>query len=254
MTLFDPRARLDWHAHVFQADVGVVAGARYVPSESAPADEFIANFTSIGLDGGLLIQPSFLGTDNSQMIEAIERYPGKLKGIAVVDTDIDVDELERLTSAGIIGCRLNLFGWGVPNLMEGEWPAFLRRLEKVDWQVELHAPPHYLIRMLPMLTGFSGDVVIDHFGRPDPEKGLDDPDYREFLSLLDPRQHWVKTSGWYRLAQDSEAGAERAQVARRLLEDLGMGERLLWGSDWPHTQHDEISYSQAAEVKRDLEP
>jgi predicted TIM-barrel fold metal-dependent hydrolase len=252
MTLFDPEARLDWHAHVFQAGVGVVAGARYAPTESALADDFVANFTSIGLDGGLLIQPSFLGTDNSQMIDAIGRFPDKLKGIAVVESGIGSDELEHLTAAGIIGCRLNLFGKDVPNLMESSWLAFLRRLEKVDWQLELHAPPHYLIRVLPMLEGFAGDVVIDHFGRPDPEKGLDDPNYQEFLSLLNPQQHWVKTSGWYRIAQGSEAGAGRAQLAQRLLEDSGMGERLLWGSDWPHTQHDEISYLQAAEVKSAL--
>src|SRR5699024_4596061 len=43
MTLFDPQAKLDWHAHVFDAGVGVVAGARYAPTRSATPEEFVDN-------------------------------------------------------------------------------------------------------------------------------------------------------------------------------------------------------------------
>jgi predicted TIM-barrel fold metal-dependent hydrolase len=252
MTLFDPQAKLDWHAHVFDAGVGVVAGARYAPTRSATPEEFVDNFNNAGLNGGLLVQPSFLGTDNSQMIDAIAAYPDKLKGIAVVDIDIDAATMNTMTHAGIIGCRLNLFGKEAPNLRSGNWPAFLRKLEEADWQLELHAPPRYLIQVLPMLRDFASDVVIDHFGRPDIDKGLDDYDYREFLSLLNPQQHWVKTSGWYRLGADPSVGLERAMAAKQLLEHAGMGKRLLWGSDWPHTQHDTMTYSDALAAKTAL--
>lgn len=250
MTLFDPRAKIDWHAHVFQA--GVVAGARYAPTRTATPEQFICNFSDGGFEGGLLIQPSFLGTDNSQMMEAIAHNPDKLKGIAVVDTTIDTETMNTMTRGGIIGCRLNLFGKEVPNLESGEWSAFLGRLEEADWQLELHAPPKYLVKVLPMLRDFTGDVVIDHFGRPDVDKGLDDPDYQKFLSLLNPNQHWVKTSGWYRLGSDPSIGLERATAAKQLLEQAGVGDRLLWGSDWPHTQHDAISYSDALRAKTAL--
>jgi predicted TIM-barrel fold metal-dependent hydrolase len=252
MTLFDPHAKLDWHAHVYEAGVGVVEGARYAPAESALAQDFVSNFSSAGLEGGLLIQPSFLGTDNTQMVDAIASYPDKLKGIAVVNTDITADEIERFTSEGIIGCRLNLFGKDVPELRSPEWSAFLNRIEAADWQIELHAPPAYLAQTIPMLDGFHGDVVIDHFGRPDVTKGLEDPDYQRFLDCLDPKRHWVKTSGWYRLGKSATEGLERARASLKMLEERGMGDRLLWGSDWPHTQHEEITYSAALEAKAEL--
>ncbi len=41
--------------------------------------------------------------------------------------------------------------------------------------------------------------MIDHFGRVDPVKGIEDPDYQKFLSLLNVKQHWIKVSGFYRL-------------------------------------------------------
>lgn len=72
-------------------------------------------------------------------------------------------------------------------------------MESLNWQVELHAPPKYLIQLLPQLDEYSFDVVIDHFGRVDPVKGIEDPDYQKFLSLLNVKQHWIKVSGFYRL-------------------------------------------------------
>ncbi|MFC7208694.1 amidohydrolase family protein [Comamonas endophytica] len=49
---------------------------------------------------------------------------------------------------------------------------------------------------------------------------------------------WVKLSAAYRNASDSpdrDAPAAR-ECARQLLAAFGP-QRLVWGSDWPHTQH-----------------
>lgn len=249
MTLFNPNEPVDWHAHVFTAGVGVVEGARYAPSTSATPDEFISHFTSAGFQKGLLIQPSFLGTDNSQMLEAIAQHPERLKGIAVVPIDIDAESIRALTGQGIIGCRLNLFGKDAPDLEQPQWRSFLARIANADWQLELHAPPGFLNALLPQLESFESDIVIDHFGRPDPSTGPDTEEYSQFLKLLDQERHWIKTSAWYRLGTDPEKGLAHARAAKRMLDEHGMGDRMLWGSDWPHTQHPEITYDFALEAR-----
>ena len=81
-------------------------------------EEFISNFESKGMDKGVLIQPSFLGFDNTYMVNAIKKFPDKLYGVAVVDTTITLKELQALAKNNIIGIRLNLYARQIPNLKE----------------------------------------------------------------------------------------------------------------------------------------
>lgn len=106
------------------------------------------------------------------MLNAIQQYPDRLKGIAVVQHTTTFNELVNLKAQGIVGVRLNLFGLNPPALNTPDWQKFLRNVESLNWQVELHAPPKYLVQLLPQLGDYSFDVVIDHFGRVDPVKGL----------------------------------------------------------------------------------
>ena len=80
--------RVDTHAHVFEPNLNLASDRRYAPTYSALVEEFISNFESKGMDKGVLIQPSFLGFDNTYMVNAIKKFPDKLYGVAVVDTTI----------------------------------------------------------------------------------------------------------------------------------------------------------------------
>ena len=232
---------IDTHAHIFPDREKFIAGARYHPDYLVQGKDFIAQLDMHCIYGGVLVQPSFLGTDNSDMLAAIAQYPKRLKGIAVVEVNSSAAELDALAAQGIVGIRLNLFGQPCPDLHEESYRALLDQLVRLNWQIELHAPPDYLLQLLPQLAGRGIAVVIDHFGRVDREKGIADPDYQKFLQLLDPQEHWVKVSGYYRLAQEN--GIQVAKDALALLLAKGMRARLVWGSDWPHTQNEKtISY------------
>ena len=246
--------RIDSHAHVFFQHDQSIAGARYTPQYDATADCFIAHLDQYAFTHGVLVQPSFLGTDNQVMLEAIQQYPQRLKGIAVVDTAIRLSELEALKQQGIVGIRLNLFGLALPALQSKSWQDFLGHLASVGFQVELHAPPHYLIAVLPVLNQYPLEVVIDHFGRVDPAKGVQDPAYQTLLNLLDPAQHWIKVSGFYRLSQTGQ-GIDVAQQAFQLLKQKQLLPKMVWGSDWPHTQHETVmSYAEAVSALEQIIP
>lgn len=48
---------------------------------------------------------------------------------------------------------------------------------------------------------------------------------------------WVKVSGAYRCAAPGSDFVREA--TDQLVEHFGAG-RLMWGSDWPHTQHEQV--------------
>ena len=64
----------------------------------------------------MLVQPSFLGTDNSYLVAALKEQPQRLRGVVVVDPMIAQSELDDLSTAGVVGVRLNLIGVDLPDL------------------------------------------------------------------------------------------------------------------------------------------
>lgn len=180
---------IDTHAHVFSHQATFLPMACYRSDYTASVEDYIQQLDNYGFNQGVLIQPSFLGTDNSYMLAALAAHPQWLKGVAVLDNQTDTATLQALDQQGIIGVRLNLFGLPCPDLTFPEWHSFLTRLAAIHWQVEIHAPSAYLVQLLPMLKPYALEVVIDHFGRFDPHKGVDDPDYQTLLKIFNPKQY-----------------------------------------------------------------
>jgi len=121
---------IDTHAHIFRTDLPLVNNHRYAPEYNALGEAFIRQFEQHGLSHGVLIQPSFLGTDNHFMLEALKAHPNKLKGIAVVDPNISDTMLEELDDAGVVGIRLNLIEKTLEDYSTPLWQGFFRKLEK----------------------------------------------------------------------------------------------------------------------------
>lgn len=77
-------------------------------------------------------------------------------------------------------------------------------------------------------------------GRPDVTRPVDGPEFARFLSFVDRNRVWVKVSCPERLsvtgpaARDGEPDAYTDVVpfARRVVAEFG--DRVLWGTDWPH--------------------
>lgn len=66
---------------------------------------------------------------------------------------------------------------------------------------------------------------------------MNDPGFRYLLTAARGGRIWVKLSGAYRLGRHPR-GEEIARAAiPMLIAELGPA-RLVWGSDWPHTQHE----------------
>ncbi|RDK03190.1 amidohydrolase family protein [Paraburkholderia lacunae] len=230
--------RVDTHAHVFERGLPLADGRRYAPGYDATLAAYLQLLDTHDIGRAVLVQPSFLGTDNRYLLQALSRDARRLKGVAVVATDISEAELVHLHDQGITGVRLNLIEQALPELRGKSWATLLHRLARLGWHVELHRQARDLAPLIDCLLEAGLPVVVDHFGRPDPDKGTSDPGFQALLGFGNTARVWVKVSGAYRCTAPGSSFVRDA--TNQLLEHFGP-ERLMWGSDWPHTQYEHVT-------------
>lgn len=234
---------IDTHSHVFHRGLRLAESRRYAPDYDAPLDLYLRQLDENGVSHGVLVQPSFLGTDNSYLVQCVLAARGRLRGIAVVDPGVSSDELDFLNDSGIVGLRLNLVGKPLPDLASPAWAGLLERAARLRWQIELQRAAADLAALVPVVLASGVDVVLDHYALPDPGTGAADPGFLALMQSGQSRRVWVKLSAPYRIGGDHERIARAAYL--RLRDSLGR-DRLLWGSDWPHTRFEDTqAYAKA---------
>lgn len=222
----------DCHAHVFEK-VAAISSARYIPERPAPLDVWLQHHAQHGLVGGVIVQVSFLGADNSELCAALSKLDlQRFAGVAVVPLDIRVEELDALVGQGIRGVRWNLVrGAEIPDLDSAETKAFLARLRARDLHLEVHLEGSRLAPKLSQLLDQGVKVVVDHFGLPSDPDPKADPLIAAVGQLSDRQALYFKFSAHYRSPFDVRPHADA------MLSLLPSG-HVVWGSDWPHTQHE----------------
>lgn len=222
----------DSHVHVVAdvADAPMVAGRTYTPGV-AGLGALRAGAEAAGVRRFVVVQPSFYGTDNTVTAGAARALGEAGRAVAVVDpARVGPAELEGLHRDGVRGLRINLYSSmaaGAPPL-EAVFDAVAGVAARMGWHVEVLAAASVLMGNAGMLAGSAAPVVIDHYGLL--EGGADG---RGLLTLLGNDHVWMKLSAPYRSVANPLAVRPDPAWLRALL-DCGT-ERLVWGSDWPHT-------------------
>ncbi len=241
----------DCHFHVFHAREST-ADARYVPGYSATLRDWEARAQSAGVLRGVAVQPSFLGTDNRQLLQAIQQHPQTLRGVAVVEPSATEQQLRDLHDAGVRGIRLNLMGAAddvatLRTLRASWWSALMA----ADMHLELHAD---IGRIAVLLRTVPGDltVVLDHFAKPDRIDRQDGTVRAVRARSQRSGKTYVTFSGAYRQSPDYRQNCD--DLAALWLEQIGP-DQLLWGSDWPCTNFEsEADYALLFGALRDWLP
>jgi predicted TIM-barrel fold metal-dependent hydrolase len=221
---------IDAHVHAWAPDTVLSDGRDYTPGSAAPAETLLAQMDAHGVEAAVLVQPSFLGGDNRYLLDAMRRWPDRFGGVAVLPATASRTELEDLRAAGVTGLRLNLTYGAPPDTGDATHRRLFERAASVGLHLQVHLDGPQFPRVLRPILEAGCRVVVDHFGRPDPARGANDPGWRAVLDLAGQGEHAVKLSAPYRLA-----GVDPAPLARELLAAFGP-ERLVWGSDFPWTR------------------
>ena len=240
---------VDAHAHVLKRDLPLEAQRHSAPKRDAPIEDYIALLDTNGVSHGLLTAPSFYGTDNSLLVASLRKFPDRLRGTAIVDPSITDDALAALDASGIVGMRLNWLHRDVlPDLTAASYRRLLARVAALKWHVEIYLEGAKLAIVLPTLRASGVRVVVDHFGSPDPSRGVACPGFQAVLEGVRAGDTWVKLSAPYRLrGADPQAYVDALLAAGR--------QQLVWATDWPFVGfEDAIAYRQCVQWLNDWVP
>lgn len=227
-----PPGAWDTHIHAIGAvDRFPLAPERSYTPAQVPIEAYVALMSRLGIAHAVLVQPSVYGTDNRAMVDALLRYPERFRGVAVVDPGIGDGELRALHDAGVRGVRANLLNRGGISFADACTLAW--RFADLGWHLQLQIDVSTFDRF-DAIAELPVDVVIDHMGYMSAGKGATNPGFLRLLKLVETGRCWVKLSAAYRLTDWQRFGyGAVAPLARALLR--ANPQRMLWGSDWPHT-------------------
>jgi 2-pyrone-4,6-dicarboxylate lactonase len=234
-----PRHACDCHAHIFEQSplYPYVAKRRYTPS-SAGLQMYRETLAALGLSRAVIVQPAIY-LDNQVTEDAIETLNVAgidTRGIALLDQDPEDRTIERLHRAGFRGVRFHLRNPESLDTKSGLYRRIDRiaaRVVSLGWHVQLHLNCDDLPALDTWLRSLPCDVVIDHFGRLDLAAGIAGDGFRALLRLQADRISWVKLSAPNRFNNATAPFRLLTPFVRTLLS--AAPERLLWGSDWPHS-------------------
>jgi 2-pyrone-4,6-dicarboxylate lactonase len=228
-----PAGAADCHFHVFgpKAKFPFDAKAPYTPAD-APKDVLIDRHLFLNIEHGVVVQSAAHGFDNSAAADLLAEKKGSYVGVALAPVNSDMADLKKLHEQGFRGLRFNF----VEHL--GGGPALAdvlklsSKLASLNWHLQIHLEPAMISRMTAELKLSPVPVVIDHMGRIDASRGLDDPGFRNLLKLMEDKRFWVKVSGLERASRQGSPYSDAVPFARKLVASFG--DRVVWGSDWPH--------------------
>lgn len=227
-----PPATWDCHVHVFDPARFAYSDNRNYTPGLASLDDLRDRHREWDVANTVLVQPSVYGTDNSCLLDALCALGPRGRAVAVVDPDRITDEqLADMKAAGVVGMRANLVS---SHDEDGPDPfrKLARRLQGSGMFLQIYAPLERILQETSVLESVGLPVVLDHFAGA---TATTPPDHLTELAVICRNLPvWIKLSADYRLA---EAAAAQRKAARDLIGRFWsiMPDRLIWGSDWPHT-------------------
>jgi len=231
-----PPGACDAHVHVFgpRKRFPFAEGRNYTPSD-APKELLFRLHERLGIQHCVIVQPACHGADNSVTVDAIAATGGSYKGVALVPVTASDTELARLNTAGLCGARFHYMthlarGPGIDEVI-----SFGKRLADIGWHLQIHMEAALIADLAPALKRSPVPVVIDHMGRIDASLGLDQPAFRALLALVNDGNVWVKVSGADRVTRQGPPYSDAVAFARKLVAEAS--DRCVWGTDWPHPNH-----------------
>lgn len=225
-----PDGSIDTHFHVFEPGAPLTTPRSYSPQIRTLAD-WQAYAGAVNIARGVLVQPSVYGFDNSVLLRALAADPARLRGIVVLHPETDKAEFHRLAALGVRGVRVNTRNKG--GLPFSAIAALSARIADLGWMLQFQVRPEQLDEIGALLPAIACPVVLDHLGFLDLDAADADAQVTKIQHLLDAPDCYTKLSAPYRLTK-SAGSAHFGAAAGQLL--ASHPERLLWGSDWPHTE------------------
>ena len=230
-----PAGAVDAHCHVFgPGDTFPFAPERkYTPCD-ASWEQLFALRDFLGFEKNVVVQATCHGSDNSALLDVLERANGKARGVVTVKPDVTAEELQRMHDLGVRGVRFNYVKRLVDPKPDDYYREIIEKIHPLGWHVVLYFEPADLREKMDFFNSLNIPLVIDHMGRPDVTKPVDNEEFEMFLDFMRGNTDvWCKVSCPDRLTKSgSPEYLDVVPFAKKIVEEFP--DRVLWGTDWPH--------------------
>lgn len=230
-----PRGSCDTHAHICgpAARYAYFADRVYTPPDALlPHYQHLLNV--LGIERGVLVQPSVYAADNTALLDALEQAGPNYRGVAVIDDKVSMGDLERMHAAGVRGVRVNIVdlkeGKGVLPIKAIQQLA--QRIAPLGWHIEFLMHVDEFPSIERDLAGLAVPIVFGHMGYLQLGSTTQTPGFKGLLALARSGRAWVKLTGPYRISAQTLPYADTNAFAAALID--AAPDQIVWGSDWPH--------------------
>ena len=231
-----PIGACDCHVHVIgpYSQYPMTTDRVYTPPECGLA-ELKQHLQGLRLSRVVLIQPSFYGADNTFQLLCAKEMGDSARVVIVIDKKTSDQELANMVSMGARGIRLNLSTSGIfdAQLARQQLVEVAQRIKDFDLHIQIYASTRVLAAIADTIHTLPVPVVLDHFASINAERFQEQTELPAILDLLKTGQVYIKLSGIYRISKAIPNYAEVKDLAQLFVETNP--DRILWASDWPHT-------------------
>lgn len=230
-----PAGAVDAHCHVFGPgdEFPFAPERKYTPCDASRAQLFaLRDF--LGFEKSVVVQATCHGADNSALLDALAHSNDTARGVVTVKPDVTEYELARMHELGVRGVRFNYVKRLVDPKPDEYYRAIIEKIRPLGWHVVLYFEPADLAEKWDFFTSLNIPIAIDHMGRPDVSKPLENAEFALLLRFMgESPDVWCKVSCPDRLSlTGSPDYADVVPFAKTVVE--AFPDRVLWGTDWPH--------------------
>lgn len=237
---------VDIHPHVISDDEGryppaPLFGKRSDWSQERPStvETLIAQMDEAGVDKAAVVHSSTTyGFDNSYVVDACNRYPGRLLAVGSVDmlADDAVATIRQWVDRGLGGLRV-FTGGSTKDFDPSElddpraYPGW-ELLGELGLTMCIQTGPVGLPAVRALAGRFPNvPIILDHLGRPDVTDGPPYAAAQSLFDLVDVPSIFLKLTP--RIMGDSKKGAATPETLFPKIVEVFGAKRLAWGSNYP---------------------
>jgi predicted TIM-barrel fold metal-dependent hydrolase len=229
-----PPGSWDSHFHIFGPPhrFPYAESRRYSPPTAA-IEHWLAISSAIGIERGFVVTPSVHDLDPAVTLDAIARAGGRIRGMVRANASMTADEVKRLHAGGIRGLRFPFAKVVRREFKADEFHANIARIQSANWVVEFQIDGDSLEVHADLIGNVPLPTIIDEFAGIQPADGLDQPAFRTLLDLLAKPNVYLKLICADRYLYQGQRYEDIVAMSRAVIAKAP--DRIIWGSDWPHS-------------------
>jgi L-fuconolactonase len=233
--------RCDTHVHVWTMDEekypwNSILSIAKVPTHAFTAEQLLAEMDGNGVERAILVQPSTYGWNNLYLIETLEKYPQRFRGIVLADP-VDPGIEQRLTTLaerpGVVGVRFHLLEARQVEVFRAASERVRRGARAAGLAVTFQAHAGTIDTVTEFAKATQDvTIVLDHLGLiwsgDARSRGLSDLQQLAALPNV-----YVKLSAIEAIPDEPAPFGSKSELVSAVVDTFG-ARRTMWGSNFPH--------------------